>query len=339
MPIPLNHTGAGTVTLKAPASGTVTFTLPAADGANGQVVQTNGSGVLSFVTAGGGGGGGSVATLSDVQLSTLAEGDILRYNTLASKWQNTNLSLSITPTITLTAASTVYSVLQGTITNYASYSALASVYIDVINSGGTIVVANSSVNSTRDITTGAITVTVSALAAATYTVRVKVQELGSIISDTATASFTKLDPSFRYWRVNNFTGVGSGAYLRNWALYSGSARTGTKYPTNMTSNTAPSPFVASGRYRYSAAYEFFYAFDSDTGGSGAWTLGSSSNATDYFQIDLGAATTIKSHQVSWNTSYFPTQFWIEASSTGSFTGEQITIAKLPSPTGGIINVG
>ena len=50
MPIPLNHAGAGTITLKAPASGTVTFTLPSADGTNTQVIQTDGSGVLSFAT-------------------------------------------------------------------------------------------------------------------------------------------------------------------------------------------------------------------------------------------------------------------------------------------------
>ena len=50
MPIPLNHSGAGAITLKAPASGTVTFTLPSADGTNGQVMQTNGSGTLSFAT-------------------------------------------------------------------------------------------------------------------------------------------------------------------------------------------------------------------------------------------------------------------------------------------------
>ena len=50
MPIPLNHADAGVITLKAPTSGTVTFTLPSADGTNAQVMQTNGSGVLSFVT-------------------------------------------------------------------------------------------------------------------------------------------------------------------------------------------------------------------------------------------------------------------------------------------------
>jgi len=37
----------------------VTYTLPGVDGTNGQVLSTNGSGVLSWVTGGGGGGGGS----------------------------------------------------------------------------------------------------------------------------------------------------------------------------------------------------------------------------------------------------------------------------------------
>ena len=50
------NTGNGTnfVALAAPASvaSNVTFTLPSADGTSGQVLQTNGSGTLSF-TAGG----------------------------------------------------------------------------------------------------------------------------------------------------------------------------------------------------------------------------------------------------------------------------------------------
>lgn len=50
MPIPLDHSGAGVITLKAPSSGTVTFTLPSVDGTSEQVLQTNGSGVLSFGT-------------------------------------------------------------------------------------------------------------------------------------------------------------------------------------------------------------------------------------------------------------------------------------------------
>jgi hypothetical protein len=47
--------GTNYVALKAPASlsADLTFTLPSADGTSGQVLQTNGSGVLSFVTVGG----------------------------------------------------------------------------------------------------------------------------------------------------------------------------------------------------------------------------------------------------------------------------------------------
>jgi hypothetical protein len=36
-----------------------TFTLPTTDGLNGEVLSTNGSGVLSFTAGGGGGGGGA----------------------------------------------------------------------------------------------------------------------------------------------------------------------------------------------------------------------------------------------------------------------------------------
>lgn len=56
MSINFDHTGGGDITLKAPPSGTVTLTLPTADGTNGQVLQTNGSGQLSFTTVSGGGG-------------------------------------------------------------------------------------------------------------------------------------------------------------------------------------------------------------------------------------------------------------------------------------------
>jgi hypothetical protein len=71
MAIQFNNTGTGIVTLASPSSGTVALTLPSADGTNGQVIQTNGSGVLSFVTVSG--GGGSV-TMSDVIAMSIALG-------------------------------------------------------------------------------------------------------------------------------------------------------------------------------------------------------------------------------------------------------------------------
>lgn len=70
MPIPLNHSGAGSVTLKAPTSGTVTYTLPGADGTTGQVLSTNGTGTLSWATA----LGGTVAIANGGTGSTTASG-------------------------------------------------------------------------------------------------------------------------------------------------------------------------------------------------------------------------------------------------------------------------
>jgi len=58
-----DEAGTNYIALKAPAdadiSADTTFTLPVADGTNGQVLQTNGSAVLSWVDQGGGGGGAS----------------------------------------------------------------------------------------------------------------------------------------------------------------------------------------------------------------------------------------------------------------------------------------
>jgi len=56
MPIPLNHAGAGVVTLAAPASGSYTLTLPSAVAAvNGYVLSSDTSGTLSWAAGGGGG--------------------------------------------------------------------------------------------------------------------------------------------------------------------------------------------------------------------------------------------------------------------------------------------
>jgi hypothetical protein len=50
VPINFDKSPAGSVTLKAPSSGSTTFTLPASDGSNRQLIITNGLGVLSFVS-------------------------------------------------------------------------------------------------------------------------------------------------------------------------------------------------------------------------------------------------------------------------------------------------
>ncbi|MFA7308897.1 MAG: tail fiber domain-containing protein [Patescibacteria group bacterium] len=61
----------------------ILYTLPVDDGTPGQVLTTDGSGLLSWTTAA---GGGSVSTLTDVTLTSLATNDFLQYNGTA--WVN-----------------------------------------------------------------------------------------------------------------------------------------------------------------------------------------------------------------------------------------------------------
>lgn len=82
--------GTNYIELAAPASiaADVTFTLPAADGTSGQVIQTNGSGALSFATPSAG------KVLQVVSVTTSTDTTI----TATSYTDITNLSASITPT-------------------------------------------------------------------------------------------------------------------------------------------------------------------------------------------------------------------------------------------------
>ncbi len=67
------------------------FTFPAADGTNGQVLATNGSGTLTWTTISGGGGGTDISTasindLADVTVSSPTVGQVLKWN--GSAWIN-----------------------------------------------------------------------------------------------------------------------------------------------------------------------------------------------------------------------------------------------------------
>jgi len=55
MAIQFDNTNTGVATLKPATSGTLTLTLPSADGTTGQALTTNGAGQLAFSTVGGGG--------------------------------------------------------------------------------------------------------------------------------------------------------------------------------------------------------------------------------------------------------------------------------------------
>jgi hypothetical protein len=67
MAIQFDNTNTGVATLKPATSGTLTLTLPSADGTSGQALTTHGSGQLAFSTGGGGGGGGDSSPIPKLQ--------------------------------------------------------------------------------------------------------------------------------------------------------------------------------------------------------------------------------------------------------------------------------
>ena len=90
------------ITIKGPphsAAATYTLTLPNNDGDNGQVLQTNGSGVLSWAdqSGGGGGGGGLTKTLNSIAGAT---GDVDHDCSNSSFFHHTNISGNFTPNFT-----------------------------------------------------------------------------------------------------------------------------------------------------------------------------------------------------------------------------------------------
>lgn len=89
----------GSVNLLAPStSSTTNFTLPLADGANGQVLKTDGSGTLAFGTVGVSGGGTGVSSVPTNGQLLIGNGSSYTLATLtgASGISITNGSGSIT---------------------------------------------------------------------------------------------------------------------------------------------------------------------------------------------------------------------------------------------------
>jgi len=78
--------GSNYIGLKTGTVGTsLTYTLPVADGSNGDALVTNGSGTLSFTTISGG-GSSTLAALTDTTITGAANTEVLTWN--GSKWVN-----------------------------------------------------------------------------------------------------------------------------------------------------------------------------------------------------------------------------------------------------------
>ena len=133
---------------------------------------------------------------------------------------------------------------------------------------------------------------------------------GQITSSiTARMFIVRGDMGFQYWDTlftSTFTpSSGGGGYVDLVAT--------------MTSNSAPSPFVASARSIHNASYDAWKAFDYPSGAGSFWV--SSGNAPQWLQVYLGSAGTANEYTVSDTPgatgSNAPTAWTLQGSNDGS----------------------
>jgi len=283
----------------------------------------------TWATPSGGGGSSTLGGLTDVDTGaiTLIDGAVLRYNGTASEWQNTNLGLSLTPTVTI--PSTIYpspTTITITITNWSSYTS-PTPWCEVENSSGTVVVSDSTVTDNGD---GTMTFT-SPSTAATYTLKVRVQDFGDLASSTVSTSMVvSAAPTYnyRYFRIGSLGSTGS-AYLTEVYFYTGTSFTGTVYPPEMSSSSQTIggyTYVLSG-YTYSTStYPLWKMTDVSAyspASTGAWMLGASATQkSDGWVFDFGTARNIASAKCRWwnfspPNTYHSSPFTLYGSSDGS----------------------
>ena len=315
------------------------YAFPLSDGTANQVLQTDGAGNLTFATVSGG-GGGTLAGLSDVSITSVQNNDLLMYNGTASEWQNTNLGLTVTPTLTGDSSAIGGGNYTLTVSNHAIYDDPA--YFVEVYTGSTKVVDNDDVTNNGD-----GTFTFNAPAAGSHEIRVRAQDFGDLQSEIATKALTTtaFGGNFRYWKLTGVTCTqGNWWMLANMRLFDATGQGGNAYPANMTSATTPSPYVIATNNNYNATYTEWKAFDSNTVNSFYWAIGSTNGPADWLTVDLGSAYDIKSMTITAgnNATYAPTGFELYASATGVFGGEETliyTATGLPNVAGQVTNIG
>lgn len=220
---------------------------------------------------------------------------------------------------TITALADTYGLGSLVVGNFASYTNVTfecEVYV-----GATLIVANSL--TTKDGATIGWADT-SALSG-TRTVKLRAQEFGDFIQSTeVTDTYEKLATSFRYFRIQgvDVNGTASSLHMgvRDWRYYSAASYGGTQYPTDMTTDVLPTPFVASG-FQFSS-YSPYKAFDQYTN-SWWWTLTVSSASLNHLTIDMGSQTTMLSGRIMFYSGQSLQYFSIMASNSGAFAGEEV----------------
>ena len=318
------------------ASGTVPVfttapTSAIADGTNGQVLTTNGSGALSFTTVSG--GSSTLSGLTDVTITSVQNNDLLKYNSTAGEWQNTNLGISVAPTVTLT--STLIGVITASLAPSSGTYDQPAYFAEVRNSSNTTTIVTND-----NITKSGNTLSFTLNTIGSFILRVKTQDFGDLESEFTNQSFTTTAyPTARYLRLSG-SGGSTHTYVRDLRFYTDGAQAGTEYPTSdMTSNTAPSPFVASssGAYTSNTSYQEWKAFDFLPSSTGFWNLGQSSTYSAWFlQLDIGTAVSINSAKCNINPTYYGggQTLTVSTSNSSTFASGVNTIGSVAITGGG-----
>lgn len=103
----------------------------------------------------------------------------------------------------------------------------------------------------------------------------------------------------------------------------------------MTTNSAPSPLVASADSEFSGLFQAWQAFDNNT--STRWTS-TNTSMPHHITIDLGAGNEITPNKVRWynyndGTNYSVVSGSVKGSNTGSFAGEETTLLSFSGLSG------
>jgi hypothetical protein len=212
-------------------------------------------------------------------------------------------------------ASTLASEITIAVSNFSSYVFPTLTYYITDNAGNIV-------SSLLEATTAPLIISVSDLAGTSpHTVHVTAKEFGKTVSSESTASIPANTGSFtyRYYRLSNMV---ANQMLYEWRLYTDYAQQGT--------DVSVSAVTAS--YNGYSSHTFDKAHDGDT--STKWWLLSASGA-QWIKFDLGASPpTIKSMSILSGTSGFElVDVVLEASNTGAFTGEEVTLlTDIDTPT-------
>lgn len=313
-----------------------------------EVLSWNGSDYDWVAQSGGGGGGGAtnLTGLSDVTISSVQNNDLLKYNSTAGEWQNTNLGLTIDPSISSFTSGTIYAYQTVTVVvapSSGSYDSVAY-FAEVRNSGNTsTIVTNANITKSGNTLTFAAPATVGS-----YIFRVKAQDFGDLESEYVTQSFTVATATgHRYMRITG-TGGNSHTLVYDIQFFTGTGQTGTVYPDtvgHMTSANTPSPLVVTDSGNYGAYYGY-EAFDSNTTSTSRsfWNLGNNYSLW-WLQLDTGQYTdVIQSALVKIHPNYDGGSdgqtLTLAVSNTGAFSGEETTIGTASvSGVGGTFNIG